>query len=145
MVVGAADAEGVRPAPSAANAGRCGLCSITEAVAASDRVLGRCGGLVAVPHPAPRLAGGVLITTTAHDAGGELPADALATLLTELWPRCTQDGQVGANCWLAVNEHEGWHPYAEVQPRGAGIAGFELALGRTVCAADPAAGAGGCR
>ncbi|MBC7461623.1 MAG: hypothetical protein H7287_09710 [Thermoleophilia bacterium] len=116
----------------------CALCALTASHEAGLEIT-RSEGLVVLAHPAPRLAGGLIITPARHEPEPEPGSSSAASLATSLAAalRAT-DPATDINLWLAADGVD-THWYLEVQPRSANLAGVELALGIHVCAADPAA------
>lgn len=111
----------------------CGMCGLLD----DDTLLverGRHHALIA--HPAPRLAGGLLIAPLEHQLA---PDQAHLAELSELMRRAwlAIDPAVDANLWLVGDEEREAHWHVELQPRSAYMAGVELATGLSVSAADP--------
>lgn len=113
---------------------RCALCAL---VIDPDVVIEQGRHVALLAHPVPRLAGGLIVTPLDHATPlGDSPPPELAALLHRGLQAL--DSDLDANLWLVADDAAGAHWYLELQPRSAGIAGVELALGLHVVAADPA-------
>ncbi|MCW2924694.1 MAG: galactose-phosphate uridyl transferase [Thermoleophilia bacterium] len=111
----------------------CALCRLLDD---DDLVVERGLHHTIVAHPLPRLAGGLIVAPSHHHAE---PGDANLAEFAGFVHRALAavDEGTAANLWLVADEARGAHWYLEVQPRGANLAGVELALGVLVSAADP--------
>ncbi|MCW2928738.1 MAG: Galactose-phosphate uridylyltransferase [Thermoleophilia bacterium] len=112
--------------------GSCAICGLLDD---PELLVERGRHHAVIAHPTPRLAGGLLLVPTGHRAAPDPDRLAeFAELLHRAW--MTLDADTDANCWLVADEAAGAHWYLELQPRGANLAGVELALGLNVSAAD---------
>ena len=116
------------------HAGSCTLCALL-ADSAQPLLITLDEGLALLAHPAPRIGGGLLITPTTHTATFDVIDTAVLARMLHRALRAIDDA-VALNLWLVAHGGD-THWYLEVQPRSAGIAGVELALGIHVIAQEP--------
>jgi UDPglucose--hexose-1-phosphate uridylyltransferase len=114
----------------------CALCAL---LAGSPELLVQRGNHHALlAHPVPRLGGGLLLVPLEHRSEPDPGRLAeLAELLHRAW--LAIDPALDANCWFVADERRAAHWYVELQPRTAGLAGVELALGLSISTAEAAA------
>jgi galactose-1-phosphate uridylyltransferase len=113
----------------------CAICTLLEQ---SPELLVQLGNHHAIlAHPVPRLGGGLLIVPRLHLAAPipERIAE-FAELLHRAW--MSLDPALDANAWFVADESRGAHWYVELQPRTAGLAGVEVALGMSISTAEAA-------
>lgn len=115
--------------------GHCALCEIVDDPD-SPYLVERGRRIAIVAHPLPRVAGALLVTPLDHDdhvSGG--PVAEVAALVHRALLAVPQD--TALNMWVVADVAAHAHWYLEVQPRGAYLAGVELALGLNVVDRDP--------
>jgi UDPglucose--hexose-1-phosphate uridylyltransferase len=123
--------------------GRCALCDLVGDHD-SPYLVERGLHYAIVAHPLPRIGGALLVAPIEHDDDiSDEPPSELAALLHRALQAVAQDTSL--NMWVVADEAAKAHWYLELQPRGAYLAGVELALGLNVVAKDPLATAADAR
>lgn len=135
QLVSVPDGEHARRLTAGLQGADCALCAVLrdpEAAWVVER--GRHCAIVA--HPVPRIAGALLVVPLEHEARiAEPPVEEFAAFVHRALQAV--DGDAALNMWFVADEEHDAHWYLEVQPRTAGIAGVELALGISVVGRDP--------